>query len=197
MKMFPKYFFRGLVTLLPFGLTVFILVSFLLWVEESTRKVLTTISNDINIPGLGLVVGMVLICFLGFLTTLPLAEKVIDAMELPFKNMPIVKSIYSAIKSLSDYFSPESSNVNQQVVLVKLPWNDAEVMGLVTRKNLNDLPNEFAKDDRIAVFLPLSYQVGGLTVFLPRSQVRKVNMPVEVAMRSAITAWMPSYRLKD
>ena len=53
------------------------------------------------------------------------------------------------------------------------------------------MPAEFSKNDRVAVFLPLSYQVGGLTVFIPRSYIKNTNLKVEVAMKSVLTAWMP------
>ncbi len=191
MKNFSKYFLRGLFTLLPFGLTVFILYSFLAWTEEFSRAAFSVISSDFYFPGLGLFIGVALICVLGFLTTLSFASRVIDALELPFKKVPILKSIYNAIKNLSDFFSSGGESSDQQVVVVKVPGHDVEVVGFVTRKNLNDLPNEFTKEDRVAVFIPFSYLVGGLTVFIPRSHIKKTNLKVEVAMRSALTAWMP------
>lgn len=191
MKIFSKLFLRGLFTLLPFGLTVFVLVSFLLWIEELSRTAFSVISDDFYFPGLGLAIGIALICALGFLTTLSFAANIIDALELPFKRVPILKSVYNAVKNLSDFFTSGGESSNQQVVVVKIPGTEAEIIGFVTRKNLNDMPDEFTKNDRVAVFLPLSYQVGGLTVFIPRSYIKKTNLKVEVAMRSALTAWMP------
>lgn len=193
MKIFSKFFIRGAVTLLPFGLTFFVLISFLMWTETFSRSVFSIIQLDsLYFPGLGLAIGIALICFLGFLTTLPFMSKVLQAIELPFKNVPILKSIYSAVKSLSDYFSPGSEQSEQQVVVVvNFPGFGAQFIGLVTRRSLDKMPNEFDKEDRVAVFLPLSYQVGGLTVFIPRSYIKYTNMKVEEAMRSALTAWMP------
>lgn len=192
MKKISKYFLRGVFTLLPFSLTVIILISFLIWTENVSQKIFLTLGVDFYFPGLGLFIGIALICFLGFLTSLKFAEKVIEILELPFKNVPILKSVYSAVKSLSDYFSPEGEHADQQVVVIKIPGTEIEVVGLVTRRHLNDLPNEFSKTDRIAVFVPFSYLIGGITIFIPRSQVKKTDMRVEVAMRSALTAWMPN-----
>jgi uncharacterized membrane protein len=192
LKSFSKYFLRGMFTLLPFGLTLLVLFSFLAWTEELSKSVFSVVASEIYFPGLGLIIGICLVCALGFLTTLPFAAKIIDAIELPFKNMPIIKSVYTALKSLSDFFSPDSQHSDQQVVVVKLPGSEIEMMGFVTRRNLNDLPNEFTKIDRVAVFLPMSYMVGGLTIFVPRSHIKKTNIKVEEAMRSALTAWMPS-----
>ncbi len=192
LKTFSKLFLRGVFTLLPFSLTVIILVAFLGWIESNSQKFFDLFGFEFYFPGLGLLIGVALVCFLGFITTLKFTDKIIQALELPFKNVPILKSVYSAVKSLSDYFSPDSKNIDQHVVVVKFPGIDAELMGLVTRRHLNDMPNEFNKADRVAVFLPLSYQIGGLTIFIPREYIKKTDMKVEVAMRSALTAWMPT-----
>jgi uncharacterized membrane protein len=191
MKKLSKYFIRGVFTLLPAGVTVILLFSFFRWIDINARQLFSTLGSDFYFPGLGLIIGLIFICFLGFLTTQPFMSKILTALELPFKNVPIIKSVYSAIKSLSDYFSPEGGKGDQQVVIVRLPNWDMEVVGLVTRRHLNDLAPQFTKDDRIAVYLPLSYQVGGLTIFVPRAWVKQTDMPVEFAMRSALTAWMP------
>jgi len=191
MKHLSKLFIRGAVTLLPFGLTLVIMLSFLMWTENFSRRIFSVVASDFYFPGLGLIIGVALICLLGLLTTMPYMNRVLRAVELPFKNVPILKSVYTAAKSLSDYFSPEAEHSDQQVVVVKFPGWDVELMGLVTRRNLNDLPSEFDKKDRVAVFLPLSYQIGGLTVFVPRAFIKRTDLKVEVAMRSALTAWMP------
>ena len=188
MKQFSKYFLRGVFTLLPAGLTVFLLFSFFRWTEGAAREVLP---NSFYFPGLGLILGIVIIYLMGVFTAVPFFRRVMMAFELPFKNVPLVKSIYSAFKSLSDYFSPEHK-VEQQVVIVRVPGFDAEFVGFVTRRHLNDLPREFTKENRIAVFVPLSYQIGGLTMFIPRAWVKSTDMKVEVAMRSSLTAWMPT-----
>jgi uncharacterized membrane protein len=191
MRVLSKLFLRGIFTLLPFGLTAVILISFLRWTERLTGELFSMFASDIYFPGLGLIIGVVFILTLGLVTTMPFMVQVIRFIELPFKNVPILNSVYNAVKSLSDYFSPESKNADQQVVLVKFPGFDAELLGLVTRRNLNDMPAQFTKGERVAVFLPLSYQVGGLTVFIPREYIRRIDMKVEMAMRSTLTAWMP------
>ncbi len=191
MKQFSKYFLRGVFTLLPAGLTIFLLFSFLRWTEDAAYSFFSELPGHIYFPGLGLILGIVIIYLMGVFTAVPFSRRIFAAFELPFKNVPIVKSIYSAVKSLSDYFSPEHK-VEQQVVIVRVPGFDAEFVGFVTRRNLNDLPREFTKGDRVAVFVPLSYQIGGLTMFIPRAWIKSTDMKVEVAMRSSLTAWMPA-----
>ena len=65
------------------------------------------------------------------------------------------------------------------------------MVGLLTRNSLSDLPKEFrSKDDRVAVYLPMSYMVGGYTFFVPRSWIKPIPMGVEEVMRNSLIAWL-------
>ena len=63
-----------------------------------------------------------------------------------------------------------------------------KVIGFVTQADLGKMPVEFRKEDTILVYIPMSYMIGGYTVFLPRSAVRTVDMNMEEAMRFTLTA---------
>ena len=122
-------------------------------------------------------------------------RKLLSLVELPFTNLPVVKSIYSSLKSFADYFSPQRNQTTQQtVVALRLPGQPLEVVGLVTRQSVGDLPAGFLQGDRVAVYLPMGYMIGGYTVFVPRDWVQPIDMSVEEAMRSALFAWMSSAR---
>ncbi|MGH8630174.1 MAG: DUF502 domain-containing protein, partial [Burkholderiales bacterium] len=71
---------------------------------------------------------------------------------------------------------------------VSLPGTGVRVMGFVTREEFSDLPAGVAGDGEVAVYLPMSYQIGGYTVFMPRSQLREIQMSREDAMRFVLTA---------
>ena len=192
MKKFWQYFLRGVLTLLPFGLTIYVLIFFLKWSENTFAGIFSWMLGDSYIPGMGLAAGVVLICFLGFLISHEKMGSVFSFIEVPFKNVPIVKSIYSAVKNLADYFSPDGDHTSRQVVLVRVPALNVQMIGFLTRPDLKGLPQDDEKTDRVAVYFPMSYQIGGYTAFVPKAWVTKLDIPVEVAMRSALTAWMPS-----
>ncbi|HEX5676313.1 MAG TPA: hypothetical protein VFX83_13075, partial [Azonexus sp.] len=78
----------------------------------------------------------------------------------------------------------------QTVVSLRLPGQALELVGLVTRKNVDDLPAGFLQGDRVAVYLPMGYMIGGYTVFVPREWVQPLDMSVEEAMRASLFAWM-------
>jgi len=190
MKRLYRYFLRGLLTVLPLALTVYLLFMFLAWTESLALWVLRPIIGGVYIPGMGLFFGILIILGIGFLVSKPQVREALAFVELPFTRLPVVKSIYSSLKSFSDYFSPAGKKDAQQVVILRMPGNEMEIVGLVTRRSFADLPAGFLPGERVAVYLPMGYMIGGYTVFVPTSWVTSINMSVEEAMRSSLIAWM-------
>ena len=190
MKHLSQYFIRGLLAALPLGVTVYLLYLFLTGTEEFALWLLRPLLGDFYLPGLGLLIGIGIIVLLGFLISQPGVRRLLSFVELPFTNLPVVKSIYSSLKNFADYFTPNSAQVAQQVVILRMPGQELEIVGLVTRQNLASLPQGFTQGDRVAVYLPMGYMIGGYTVFVPRAWITPINMSVEEVMRSSLFAWM-------
>ena len=68
------------------------------------------------------------------------------------------------------------------------------MIGLLMREDVSDLKLAGDNVERVAVYFPMSYQIGGFTVFVPRSWIRELDIPVETALRETLTAWMGSKR---
>lgn len=187
-----QYFFRGLITFLPLAITVYVLVIFITWTERTAMQLLRPITGEFYLPGLGIALGALLIVALGGLMSMRVTGKLLSYVELPFTNLPVVKSIYSSLKNFADYFAPHEQDA-QQVVLLKMPGHELSTVGLVTRQSMKGLPRGLAElDDQVAVYLPMGYMIGGYTVFVPRSWTTPVDMSVEEAMRMALIAFMAS-----
>jgi len=190
-KQIYQYFFRGLITALPLGLTVYLLYVFLSWSESLAMQVIRPFIGGFYVPGMGLLLGIVGIFLLGLLVSQRGVGKLLSLVELPFTNLPVVKSIYSSLKEFADYFSPQrSKSAQQMVVILRMPGQPLEVVGLVTRQGVDDLPAGFLQGDRVAVYLPMGYMIGGYTVFVPRDWVQPIDMSVEEAMRATLFAFM-------
>jgi len=190
MHRLTQYFLRGLITFLPLALTAYAMVIFVAWIERITMRWFRPLVGDIYLPGLGILIGAVLILTLGFLVSQPFTRRLFSWLELPFTNLPVVKSIYSSLKNFADYFSPHEHDA-QQVVLLRQPGSDISALGLTTRQNMRGLPRGLGDlGDQVAVYLPMGYMIGGYTVFVPRSWVTPVDMSVEEAMRMALIAFV-------
>ena len=74
------------------------------------------------------------------------------------------------------------------MVSVQLPGIDMRLLGFLTRSDFSDMPKGVGNEDEMAVYLPMSYQVGGYTVLIPRKRVTPVPMSREEAMRFVLTA---------
>lgn len=190
MKRLYRYFFRGLITVLPIALTVYLLFMLVAWTESIAMWLIRPfIGEDLYLPGLGILLGAALILGLGYLVSLPYAGQLVSMVERPFTHLPVVKSIYSSLKTFADYFAPHKQNP-QQVVLLRMPGNELGVVGLVTRQSMEGLPPGLAELDQVAVYLPMGYMIGGYTLFVPRSWTTPIDMSVEEAMRSSLIAFM-------
>ncbi|NJL23905.1 MAG: DUF502 domain-containing protein [Calothrix sp. SM1_5_4] len=143
------------------------------------------------IPGMGVLVVCALIYGFGVVVDRPLARWAVTAIENLFSGLPVVKTVYYAIKDFTEYLKPSKERKTNQVVLVRFPDTQIELIGLITRDSLHDLPAPVTKEDRVAVYFPMGYQFGGYTLFIPREWVHPTNMGVEEAMRAIITAWLP------
>lgn len=185
-----QYFFRGLITFLPLAITVYVLVIFITWTERTAMQLLRPLTGEFYLPGLGIALGALVILALGVLMSMHITGKLLSYVELPFTNLPVVKSIYSSLKNFADYFAPHEQDA-QQVVLLKMPGHELSTVGLVTRQSMKGLPRGLAElEDQVAVYLPMGYMIGGYTVFVPRSWTTPVDMSVEEAMRLALIAFM-------
>ena len=129
MKSLYKYFFRGLITILPVALTLYLLYIFLAWTETATLWILRPLIGSFYVPGMGLVFGILSILAIGYLVSKQSVRKLLSIAELPFTNLPLVKSIYSSLKSFADYFSPADKKGEQSVVILRMPGHDMEIVG--------------------------------------------------------------------
>jgi uncharacterized membrane protein len=189
-------FLKGLLALLPIALTVSLLIWILRSLEASFGGVLITMIPDrFYVPGLGLVLAVFAILITGLIVENYLAGNILNRLEDLLKNTPVIKTIYSPIRDLTDLFSrtQASGPAGQKVVFVQTAPG-IESMGLVMREHFDDLPKGTVPDGKLAVFIPLSYGFGGFTVVVDRSATRDAGLPAERALQLAITGWVRSKR---
>lgn len=190
-KLLSKTFLKGLLTLLPVTLSIYLLIWVLRGLETLTNNLLLWFLPDfLYVPGMGILIGILLIIGLGLLMEFPLARYVHEKVETPFTTVPLVKSMYFAIKDLTAFVVPSEGKKGGQVVTIRMPDSQMNLMGILTRSDTHGLPEDL--NGKVAVYLPMSYQIGGIVVFVPVQNVTHVDMNVEAFMRQVLTAWMPT-----
>jgi len=103
---------------------------------------------------------------------------------------PIIGEEIYFPKNFADYFNPAEENKNQQAVIIKSPDQDIEMVGLVTQQNIEQFGKGLEGKNRVAVFLPMGYNVGGYTVFVPQEWIHPIEFSAEEVMRLSLFAWM-------
>ncbi len=193
MKRLGKIMFQGLVAMLPAVLTLYILF----WLVRSAETVLGAVLEVLlpdgwYIPGMGLLAGLVAIFLFGLALNAFLVRRMLDLSESLMNRIPLVKTLYGSLKDFIGFFATKRETQFNQVVTVELNFGGLPVrmIGFVTRSDFRDLPAGIGGEGEIAVYLPLSYQIGGYTVIVPRTAVRPVSISTHRAMGFVVTGGM-------
>ena len=186
MKSIGGILLKGLVTILPIGLTLY----FVYWLGVTTESVLSTpikwaVGNEVYWPGMGLVTGFVLLFLVGLAVNAFLVRRVLGVGEELLLRVPVVKTVYSAIRDMTRLVNTEKKKGDLDRV-VTLDTGFGKLIGFVTQEHANTL-GIGGGDDLVAVYLPMSYQIGGYTIYIPRSRVTETDLTVEQAMRIVLT----------
>ena len=186
-----RIFLTGLLTVLPIVVTLYFTVWMLTVLERFFgRQVLFLIPDEWYRTGMGLAVAIVVVFLVGVLMHAILFRRLFGWAEKLFLEIPLVRSVYAAMRDLLGLFA-QHKEPSLQVVALELPGN-LRLLGFVTRADFSDAPAGIARPDEVAVYLPMSYQVGGYTVLVPRSACKPVEMSREEAMKFILTAGLKS-----
>ena len=195
LKSIGRNILTGLITLLPVVLTLYLLY----WLIVSTEALLGSLLQavlpaGVYRPGMGVVAGLGVAFVVGLLMHALVVRRLFAMSERLFARLPLIKSVYFAIRDLLDYFSPGRKQDFGQVVAVTFGDTGMQLIGFVTQADAQRLPADFREQDTVLVYLPMSYMIGGYAVLVPRSAVRPLDMGMEEAMRFVLTAGVTGER---
>ena len=176
---------KGLVTLLPIGLTVYLVYWLAVTAERLFSQLLAlVIPASADWPGLGLVVGLIVLYAVGLAVNAYFVRRALRLSDRLFARIPVVKTIYVAIRDFMRFF-PSSGQGGDLKRVVLVPFGPGKVIGFVTAESSAAL-GLTGRVEAVAVYLPMSYMVGGYTVFLPRELIEPTSLSVEAGMRIAL-----------
>lgn len=185
-------FLRGLVVVLPTALTVAVLAWFVSASEEYLGEIIRFLLPGLTYwPGLGIALGIALIFAAGIVVNARLARWLLGHADALLANIPVVKSIYLSIRDIAAFMSGDSRKGFSQVVAVRI--QDMRLIGFVTTEDPKGLPAESDGEKIIGVYLPMSYGIGGYTVYLPKAQVEPLDLSLEDAMRITLSGGVSTY----
>lgn len=189
MKQINNIFFKGLIVVLPIMLTFYLLYWGSVKIESLFGSGLQfVLGKDLYIPGLGILMMVAFVLAVGILVSNFITARFFTWFTGLMEKVPLLRAIYNPLKDLMALIPGKSANGSkpQRVVLVSLEPLGVKTLGLVTREDLDELPGH----NLISVYIPLSYMLGGMTVLIEKEKVEIVDIPVDQALKLAVTAWI-------
>ncbi len=193
MKGLSKTFLTGLVAILPIAVTFYVLIKLASWAESILGTgIKLVLPPGLYHVGMGLISGIFLVFLLGALMRVFVVRRLFGWGEAILGRIPLVKVIFGSVRDLMGFFSGNQTRGFSQVVLVNLGHANLSALGFVTRENVAGFAPEMEGEDAVVVYIPLSYQIGGHMVVVPRTAIKPLSMSMHDAMRFAITAGITS-----
>ena len=184
-----SWFFTGILVTAPVLLTVYITWAAIQLIDGQVVSLLPVLKdwNGLQIPGVGLVVGVVLITLIGAVAAGFLGRWVIRLGESMLNRMPVVRTIYGASKQILETIISSQSDAFREVVLVEYPRKELWVIGFVTGGTKGEV-RRLVDKDMVNVFVPTTPNpTSGFLLFCPRSEVIFMEMSVEEAVKLVVS----------
>lgn len=184
-----SWFFTGLLVTAPVLLTVYITWAAIKLIDGQVAGLVPGFSElrFANVPGVGLVIGVVLITVIGALAAGFLGRWIIRLGESILNRMPVVRSIYGASKQILETVISTQSDAFREVVLVEYPRKGLWVIGFVTGGTKGEVARRI-DIDMVNVFVPTTPNpTSGFLLFCPRKDVIFMEMSVEEAVKLVVS----------
>lgn len=167
-RILVKYFFRGLIVVVPIAVTA--IAVYWIFVEIDTWINLEPLLNR-KVPGAGVVLTAVVITFVGFLASNFATRWMFQALEELLEHTPLVKLVYTSLKDIVGAFVGEKKKFSRPVLVALTEGSDVATIGFVTRNALTEL----GLADHVAVYVPQAYNIGGNVVVVPSHRVKPLD----------------------
>lgn len=195
-KALKKYLITGVLVWLPIAVTIWAMT----YIISAADRLISLLPESwqpqhfwgFNIPGLGIVAATIVLFVTGVFAANVLGRRILGAWDSLLGRIPVVKSIYSSVKKVSESLLSDSSRSFKTPVLVPFPqpgiWTIAFVSGYIPDKLKGSLPQD---DDYISVYVPTTPNpTGGYYIMVKKSDVRELNMSVDQALKYVISLGM-------
>ena len=184
-----SWFLTGLLVTAPVLLTVYITWAAIELIDGQVASILPGFNQLVfaNIPGAGLIIGLILITAIGAVAAGFLGRWLIGLGEAILNRMPVVRTIYGASKQILETVISAQSDAFRDAVLVEYPRRGLWVIGFVTGGTRGEVA-ERMDENMVNVFIPTTPNpTSGFLLFCPREEVIYLDMSVEDAVKLVVS----------
>ncbi|HAE01402.1 MAG TPA: hypothetical protein DCL95_17090 [Rhodospirillaceae bacterium] len=193
------YFFAGVLVTAPIAITIALAVWIIGYIDDQIVPLIPQRYNpdtyfqqylgvDFGLPGLGVLVLILTITLIGAFTAGLVGRWIVRFGEKLLDRMPIIRSLYKLTKQIFQTVLQNQSNAFRQAVLVEYPRPGLWAIAFVTAETQGEL-HKLLERDTVNVFLPTTPNpTSGFLLFVPKEDIKILNMPVEDAVKLVISA---------
>lgn len=186
-----NYFIAGMLVTAPIAITLFVTLWFLNLIDSRVRDLLSfndPYETHHAIPGFGIIVAVFFFIGVGWLTRNYLGQMLLRVSESVLAKMPIVRTIYAALKQIIDTVMTTKNRAFRDVVMLEYPRKGIYCLGFLTGTTAGEV-EKLTAEDTINVFLPTTPNpTSGFLLFVPKKDVKILDMTVEEGIKMIVSA---------
>ena len=191
MSALRKWLFTGLLVIVPGVITVWVLH----WIISTLDQTLLLLPGDwqpdrllgMHIPGFGVVLTLVVLLAIGAIASNFVGRKLVSWGDGLITRIPVVRSIYSSVKQVSDTVFSDTGNAFRTAVLVQWPREGVWTVAFITGNPAGEVA-AYLRDEYVGVFVPTTPNpTGGYFVMMRKSDCVELDMSVEAALKYIVS----------
>ncbi len=192
-----QYFLQGILVMAPIAITFWAIAAAFNFIDGILPNIIHSIvpslmedahGNLKRIPGLGFLLVIIFVLFIGYISSSFIFGKVVEAFDMLLAKTPGIKFIYSTLKDFFEAFAGEKKKFTKNV-LANIDDNDVWRVGFITNEDMD----EFGFKDYVAVYVPMAYSVAGNVYVIPRQRVKSItNISASQTMKFAVSGGVSS-----
>ncbi len=182
------YFLTGIVVTAPVGLSLYIVWSILLWVDEKVGTIIPLHLTDSNyIPGLGVIIAASFFIVVGWFARNYFGRLLIELSDYILERLPFVKTIYGTLKQVFEMIMGQQAQAFREVVMVEFPREGNWSVGFLAGKTEGELKDVLG-ENYYNVFIPTTPNpTSGYLIIVPERDLRRVKMTVDEGLRAIMS----------
>lgn len=191
MKSVRKWLLAGLLVIVPIAITMWVLQ----WIVSTLDQTLLILPSSwhpdhllqMHIPGFGVILALTILLTVGAIASNFFGRKLVSWWDALLNRIPVVRSIYSSVKQVSDTLFSDSGNAFRKAVLVQWPRENVWTIAFVTGTPGGDVVNHLT-GDYLSVYVPTTPNpTGGYFVMLKRADCIELAMSVDEALKYIVS----------
>ncbi|MES9946056.1 MAG: hypothetical protein B6D77_04180 [gamma proteobacterium symbiont of Ctena orbiculata] len=191
MSFLRRYLVAGLLVWLPLGATFLVINLLVSWMDTSLLLLPEAYRPDnlfgFHIPGLGVLLSLLILLLTGLVAANLFGRKLVSMWERLLARIPLVRSVYSAVKQMVETMFADKGKSFRKVVLVEFPRRGLWTLAFLTSEE-NGAVQQVTGRDVVNVYIPTTPNpTGGYFVLVPKEDIREVDMSVDDGLKMLLS----------